>query len=255
MARKRASGFLLVALLAVVGANLVPSASATLIDEGNGTVLDTSTNLLWLKDANYAAGLSAGQINTIISDVGAVAGHTLTTADFAGSGLMTWWGAMAWAQDLTFAGSDDWRLPTMTDTGAPGCAAIAFMGTDCGYNVDLATGELARLWYASLGNTAFYDTSGNQTGCSLSVPYCFTNQSPFINALPSDIYLDWSPTEYAPLNISAWYFNVYGGYQYAVVKEQTAHGWAVRSATVPEPGTLALLFIGLTGYGFARRER
>jgi hypothetical protein len=161
---------------------------------------------------------------------------------------------MAWAQDLTVAGFDDWRLPTVIDTGAPGCAAIVFGGTDCGYNVNLATGELARLWFASLGNTAFYDTSGNQTGCSVSSPYCFTNQSPFINALPSDIFLYWSPTEYAPLNISAWYFNVASGFQYAVLKEQTAHGWAVRSAAVPEPGTLALFGIGLAGFGLARRR-
>jgi hypothetical protein len=82
---------------------LASGAGAALIDKGNETVLDTSTNLLWLKDP-------------------------------------------------TFAGYSDWRLPKVTDTGAPGCD-FSYNNTDCGFNVDPATGEMARLWDVSLGNT------------------------------------------------------------------------------------------------------
>ena len=91
---------------------LAASADAALIDQGNGTVLDDSTNLLWLKDANYADTEldTAGRITAIIADVGTVAEHALVAGDFdASTGLMTWWGAVAWAQDLTFAGYSDWR--------------------------------------------------------------------------------------------------------------------------------------------------
>jgi len=163
---------------------LASGAGAALIDKGNETVLDTSTNLLWLKDANYADTEldAAGRIAAIIANVGSVAGHTLVAGDFnASTGRMTWWGAMAWAQDPTFAGYSDWRLPKVTDTGAPGCD-FSYNNTDCSFNVDPATGEMARLWDVSLGNTPYYDTSANPTGCSGSPPYCFTNQSPFVNA-------------------------------------------------------------------------
>jgi hypothetical protein len=135
---------------------LASGAGAALIDQGNGTVLDDSTNLLWLKDANYADTEldTAGRIAAIIANVSSVAGHTLVAGDFnAGAGRMTWWGAMAWAQDLTFAGSSDWRLPTVTDTGTPGCNS-SFNNADCGYNVDPATGELARPMPASSRNPA-----------------------------------------------------------------------------------------------------
>jgi hypothetical protein len=134
---------------------LASGAGAALIDKGNETVLDTSTKLLWLKDANYADTEleAAGRIAAIIANVGSVAGHTPVAGDFnASTGRMTWWGAMAWAQDPTFAGYSDWRLPKVTDTGAPGCD-FSYNNTDCGFNVDPATGEMARLWDVSLGNT------------------------------------------------------------------------------------------------------
>jgi len=251
------SRIVLATLLALAGTMSIPAAHATLVDEGNGTVLDTSTGLLWLKDANLAATLTAAQVGAIIADVGTISGHALTASDFPGGGRMTWWGAMAWAQDLVYAGFSDWRLPSVTDTGNPGCDAIAFDGTDCGYNVDLATGELARLWYASLGNTGFYDTSGTPTGCNASFPYCFTNTGPFLNAQPPDIFLYWTSTEFAPRDLSAWYFNADFGLQYAVVKEETTYGWAVRRAgatTIAEPPTPALLAICLTGIALLRRR-
>ena len=92
---------------------LASGAGAALIDQGNGTVLDNSTNLLWLKDANYAdTELNAGRIAAIMASVGSVAGHLLVAGDFdASTGRMTWWGAVAWTQDLTFAGFADWRSP------------------------------------------------------------------------------------------------------------------------------------------------
>lgn len=64
---------------------------------------------------------------------------------------MDWSTANAWAAGLNFNGLTGWRLPTVTDTGTPGCN-FAYSGTDCGYNVDTATGEMASMFYDTLGN-------------------------------------------------------------------------------------------------------
>ena len=64
------------ALLALTG-----TAQAALISQGNGTVLDNATNLVWLEDWNK-------------------------------NGQTSWDGQTRWADALDFAGSQDWVLPT-----------------------------------------------------------------------------------------------------------------------------------------------
>ncbi|HLD13726.1 MAG TPA: hypothetical protein VJB18_03320 [Burkholderiales bacterium] len=131
---------------------------------------DTSLNITWLANANYA---------------GAV---------------MNWTNANVWAAALNPYGSGitGWRLPTVTDTGTSGCN-FAYTGTDCGYNVDTATGEMAHMFYTTLGDKAYYNTSGiaPQAGWGL------TNTGPFSNVQSHDY---WSATEYAPNTSYAWYF-------------------------------------------------
>jgi len=57
------------------------AATAELIDNANGTITDTATGLMWLKNANM-------------------------------NGAMTHDQATSWAQNLTFAGLSGWRLPS-----------------------------------------------------------------------------------------------------------------------------------------------
>ena len=228
---------------------------ATLIDNGDGTITDTSTGLMWAQDANLAFGLTPSDFNAIIADVGSVAGHTLTLSDFIGAGLFTWWGAMAYAQDLTYAGYSDWRLPIIVDTGNPGCDG-SFGGTDCGFNVDLATGELARLWTASLGNFSSFTPSGAYAGCGIPGPSCTMHELPFlIVSIPGLDY--WSSTEYAPDPSGVWAFDTFEGIQTGPrAKDDDGLAWVVRTAsTVPEPATLALLSIGIAGLGFSRLRK
>jgi hypothetical protein len=56
-----------------------------MVDNGDGTVTDTVTGLMWMRNAN--------------------------------NGQMTWDDAMIWAQDLLLAGYDDWRLPSGLNRG------------------------------------------------------------------------------------------------------------------------------------------
>lgn len=167
---------------------------------------DTALGITWLADANHAAG------------------------------RMDWYEANAWVGSLDFNGIDDWRLPTWTDTGAPDCNHT-YSGTDCGFNVDTASGEMAHLFYTTLGNLAYYDTSGAypQPGWGLS------NTGPFAN-IPTS-YVHW--TSGTPANVySAIYFHFGTGEQYAAAKTALGdaadqYAWAVHSgdvgAVVPTP--------------------
>ena len=185
---------------------------------------DTALNITWLANANYAG----------------------TT--------MNWTAANTWAATLNpySSGISGWRLPTVTDTGTSGCN-YAFTGTDCGYNVNTATGEMAHMFYTTLGDKAYYNTSGvAQAG------YGLTNSGPFSNVQAVNY---WSATEYAPSTSYAWLFSFYDGVQYDFVKSNSYYAWAVHSgdvgaSTVPVPATLWLFGSGLAGLiGFARRKK
>jgi hypothetical protein len=222
-------------------------------------VYDDVQDLTWTRDANlfktqYDA--DNGVVDDIIAAVLTVTSgngtHDVAAGDFnTVDGGTTWYGAMAWAEwlgSIAYAGADDWRLPSITDTGTPGCD-FAYVGTDCGYNVDTSTGELASLWYDTLDNIALYDTSGNKTqsGWGLS------NTGPFGSSMQDSVY--WSGTEYAPNPGGAWAFNAGTGSQFNPIKDAQFYGWAVRSGQIagaPLPGTAVLMALGLLGLGAGR---
>ena len=146
-------------------------------------------------------------------------------ANWNANGLMTWNQSVAWAANLVIGIYDDWRLPTMTDTGSSGCNFSNAGGTDCGYNVNTATSELAHMYYVTLGNKAYCppgDAScvgGPQAGWGL------TNTADFVNMI-GNVY--WSGLEYAPGTLYAWFFSTYGGYQDAGSKDYALSAVAVR---------------------------
>ena len=61
-------------------------AQAALIDRGNGTVYDSTQNITWLQDWNV-------------------------------TGVQNWATQKAWAENLGFAGSSDWALPSISQYG------------------------------------------------------------------------------------------------------------------------------------------
>jgi hypothetical protein len=222
----------------VLGLGLSTTASATLIDRGNGMIYDTDQNLTWLQDANYAK-----------------------TSGYDADGKMNWANSMTWASNLVFGGYDDWRLAGITDTGTSGCN-YSTNGTDCGYNVDTANSELAYMYHVNLGLESYYNENGSYDptfGIFGNGTYGGQNDVGLIDNLQSYVY--WSGTEYAPYTNDAWFFSTDGGYQDDLNKGVEFYAWAVRSGdvaaqtqgtTVPEPGVLALMALGLVGMTAAR---
>ena len=170
-----------------------------------------------------------------------------------------WATQKAWAEQDRY-GVSGWRLPTVRDIGNDGCN-FGYSGTDCGYNVDATVvaepgvdSEMAHLFYVTLGNKAFCDTSGNcpQAGWGL------TNTGPFEN-LQADIY--WSGTVYAPLpDRDAWDFDTHDGSQTnRDVQRHLLYAMAVRpgdvAAVVPEVQTYAMLLAGLGALAVVVRRR
>lgn len=206
--------------LAIV-ATVSTNARATLLDRdlNNDNVTDafydTELNITWLRNANI-------------------------------NGAKAWVTANAWAESLNFGGYDDWRLPTMLDTGAPGCEFIANNNTDCGYNVLTKVGatvysEIGHLFYVTLGNKGAYTTTGSaQAGAGL------TNKGKF-TGFQSAQY--WTGLNYAQMAGVAWSFDTSEGFQRNDYQTNQHYALAVRAGDitlVPEPQTYALFVLGLS---------
>ena len=227
------------AMVAVTGA-----AQAALVDRGGGMIYDTTRNITWLADMNYAA----------------TSGYAATNAGGSGStqiqasGRMGWDAAMAWASNLVYGSYDDWRLPTLnpSDTSCSdnidpgGGFPLQYLGLNC------TGGELSGLFVTDLGNKAL-ESVLNQAGDTAEQ---IANLALFSN-VQSNGY--WSGTVFAPFPGAAWYFDTSVGFQHFLGKHNAFYAVAVRpgdvAASVPEPQTLALVLLALGATVVARRRR
>ena len=206
---------------------LTGAAQASLIARGGGMIYDTTYNITWLADMNYAQ-----------------------TSGYDANGLMLWAEATAWANNLVYGGFDDWRLPTL-NTSDTSCTNIFNPGFGFPlqyYGYHCTGGELSHLFVTDLGN-GIYKSVLNQAGDTAEQ---IANLALFSNV---QSYSYWSGTEYAPHPVGAWNFGTNSGYQSPDYKSTALYAVAVRPGDVPEPQTLALALLALGAMAVVRRRR
>ena len=188
----------------------VANANAALVDNGNGTITDTNTNLMWLQDVRYTM-----------------------TSGYDSNGRMTWYNAVAWADQLSFADYDDWRLPATLVPDATCDISDPAVGFGC------RGSELGYMNYVN--------------GINRYSP------GPFQNMSVPQLYF-WSGTEFSTTD--AYYITMSGPiYEQDYVPKSTDNSffaWAVRDINVvPEPISSILFVTGgslLVGWRFLKSK-
>jgi hypothetical protein len=241
----------LLAVAFLTFAAVTSTSQASLFARGTDMVYDDANNITWASDANLFQTQAAGNsnlVNEIIAGNGGVihdtpnlldtvansGKYTLTSGDFnTSNGMMTWWGAQAWANNLSLGGFTNWALPTTVPAAS-------------GYN---QTGS-------QMGDL-FYNQLGGVEGTSINTTHN-ANYNVFSN-VQSSVY--WSSSDYAPNPVNAWVFLTDRGFQFSnLIKANQLYAWAVRpgdvaASSVPVPAAVWLFGSGLIGLAsFTRRK-
>jgi hypothetical protein len=168
-------------------------------------------------------------------------------------------------------GYSGWRLPQADGVhtlGGAGCQFGSSGGTDCGENVNVASGELAYMFHTNLGNLSWRDTAGQARAGQAGIDWGLVQEGGF----EIDAMLFWSST--------ASYRLIFGMPQYGQVVFDTGNGtqgirattstglgaWLVHdgdigsavvagSSAVPTAGTPVLAGLGLVLMATALRRK
>ena len=221
------------------------AANAALMSRLGGQALyDDVLDITWLTDGNLASSNTFG-----VSGIYASGQMDFATAT-------NWIAAMNADNGTGYLGFNNWRMPTMVDTGAPGCD-WSYDGTDCGFNSDTSTSEFASLYYDTLGILGRHDTDGVEyDGTLVDIGFDATNTVPFTNFERSHY---WFGLDYAPDTEHAWHFDTHIGRQLTYIKTaDNVYVTAVISgdvAAVPIPAAVWLFGSGLLGLVAVSRRK
>ena len=182
-----------IALVALLSSSFAAQASLTPSADGK-TIYDKDLNITWLSDANYPK-----------------------TSDYSINGAMNWYDATTWADQLTFQGNSDWRLPTVE--------------------------EMDHLFYRELGGTSTHKIS------DVHNPHyaLFSNiQSSY-----------WSNTEKSndPDRALGFHFNHWSASSgFSFEDRKTGGNYVMVVTSIPEPETYAMFLAGLGLLGWRMRN-
>jgi len=231
-------------LCASVIASVSTTASAALVDIGNGMIYDSAQDLTWMRNANV-------------------------------NGKLSWSNATAWAEGLVYGGYDDWRLPTTLQFDDPSCPEDVRGGLFYEHHVGCTGGEMEKLTvelydgnypYGDLNegpfiniqtDTRYWTATPYRDGIDPCIGYpdtydvsCNLNND---NGIRNGFYWQWSfvktPTTDDLLD---------GPFKTTLAGGNTRYAWAVRTggpATVPLPASIWLVGSGLIGLIGRSRKR
>lgn len=257
--------FILTAILFSISLTISFKTDAALVkysSDGVDLVYSSISDVTWTKNGNLLQTMIAdSDFNTVVNAViAANAGtpigslpYTLTASDFSSDGTTSWYGAMAYVNylnQINYAGSSDWRLPTVIDIGNDGCNLDFDGGTDCGYktvtNGTTPGYEMAELYYSELGAEPF---------CGSRCSAAYGIQSPLFTDTE---FFYWSGTEIVPFPDNVFIFFASYGFQQDSAKYNGYPFWKVWAVSpgsvipldvpvtnVPEPRSAGLLLSGI----------
>lgn len=207
------------AALAATAAALMGVAStaqAALFDRGSGMIYDSTLNITWLADWNYAQ-----------------------TSGSDADGRMNWSTANTWANNLVYGGFADWRLPTALNANGSG---------PCGPGNNCTGSEMGHMFYTNWGASA---GSSFATGTNAANLALFTNVQSFgywsgteYASLPGNAWgfsTSGGNQNYVTQNVALYAVAVRPG--------------DVAVSSVPEPQTYVMMLAGLGALMVAVRRR
>jgi hypothetical protein len=225
------------------------SSNAALYDRGNGMIYDSTQNITWLQDANYAK--TSGYVDTNFN-------YEQNYNGFVPDGSMTWEQAKKWADNLVYGGYSDWRLPSARLTGNYGFSHDG--STDWGYNNTRS--EIGHLFF-ELGNKAAVSTTGQTQPVYgvTEVMFVDADSNQEVNFLNMQNYMYWEVEafELDSDGAGAWGFANIIGSQDFWPNTNDGFAWALRDgdvAAVPVPAAAWLMASSLIGLaGIARHKK